>query len=901
MAPNPRNPNWGGGGRGQGRKPNPNKPRQVAETKLAPRAPLAPAEPKSEVGPAIDPRAWAMMLPEIEEISRKYSAKKERTSADNPFQLPAFPKAAVPSDSKLLMAQDSALTANLGFASNQWLAGGDGGFAGEGFMFLGYTYLSELALRPEYRVMAETIADDATRKWIDFDVVGDEKTQQEDREKDPAGYDERMADPDERKKRVGAAGKTDKVKALQDDQLRLAVRDRYYEQARNGGFFGRSHLFHDIRTNDSDDINVEELKNPIGNGRDALSKTKVPIGSFKALKTIEPMWAYPLMYNAAYPWRQDWYNPQVWYVNGQEFHGSRLLTFIPHPVPDMLKPAYAFGGLSLTQMAKPYVDRFITTVSSVNALIHSFSVMVLATDLSTLMQPGNVTPLMTRVAAFNMFRDNMGTFVINNKTEDFKNVSASLAGLHELQAQAQEHMAFPGRLPLVKFTGIQPAGLNASSEGEIEVYDDNIVAYQARVLDSHLRTTINFEQLSLWGEIDPEITHRWEKLRPITQAEKGQKDKDSADTHQKYVDMGAVGPDEVRKIIIADKELPYTNLKPDDLPEPPAEEGLLGPGAGSAATEFEKEASGGAQDEAPFDESKHPRDDDGKFGSGSGGSSGSKSSHQPTKIVDGKRVTSTGSPLPSHIQVLKIPPAWTDVTFSSDPKAALLATGKDVKGRRQAVYSAEFSAGQAAAKFSRINELNQKFNSIYAQNEEARKSGDPKKRAAADCAHLIMTTGIRPGSEDDTGAEKKAYGATTLEGKHVVVDGERVSLKFVGKKGVSLDLPVTDPGTAAMLRERKSAAGDNGQLFPINEKMLLDHVHSFDGGGFKTKDFRTLLGTRTAISEVANREAPKNEKDYKKAVMEVAKVVSSKLGNTPVIALQSYINPSVFAAWKIAA
>jgi hypothetical protein len=592
MAPNPRNPNWGGGGRGQGRKPNPNKPRRVAETKLAPRAPLAPAEPQSEVGPAIGPRAWAMMLPEIEEISRRYSSKKERTSADNPFQLPAFPKAAVPSDPKLLMAQDSALTANLGFASNQWLAGGDGGFAGEGFMFLGYTYLSELALRPEYRVMAETIADDATRKWIDFDVVGDEKTQQEDREKDPAGYDERMADPDERKKRVGAAGKTDKVKALQDDQLRLAVRDRYYEQARNGGFFGRSHLFHDIRTNDSDDINVEELKNPIGDGRDALSKTKVPIGSFKALKTIEPMWAYPLMYNAAYPWRQDWYNPQVWYVNGQEFHGSRLLTFIPHPVPDMLKPAYAFGGLSLTQMAKPYVDRWITTVSSVNALIHSFSIMVLATDLSTLMQPGNMSPLMARVAMFNMFRDNQGAFVINNKTEDFKNVSASLAGLHELQAQSQEHMCSVNRIPLVKFTGIQPAGLNASSEGELECYGDSMNGYQARVLDGNLRTTINFEQLSLWGEIDPEITHRWEPLRQITQAEKGQKEKDDADRHQKYVDMGAVSPEEIRGIIIADKELPYTNLNPDDVPEPPAEEGLLGPGAGAAATEFEKEASG---------------------------------------------------------------------------------------------------------------------------------------------------------------------------------------------------------------------------------------------------------------------------------------------------------------------
>jgi phage-related protein (TIGR01555 family) len=233
----------------------------------------------------------------------------------------------------------------------------------------------------------------------------------------------------------------------------------------------------------------------------------------------------------------------------------------------MLKPAYAFGGLSLSQMSKPYVDRWLTTVTSVNQLIHSFSVMVLMTDLSTLMAPNNVGALLARVAMFNMLRDNQGTFVVNKNTEDFKNVSASLAGLHELQSQAQEHMASINRIPLVKFTGIQPAGLNASSEGEIEVYDDTIGAYQSRFADPNLRRIINFQQLSLWGAIDPEITHRWEPLRPMTQKEKGEKEKHDAERDGLYVDMGAIDPGEVRKRIINDKELPYTGLNPDDVPQ----------------------------------------------------------------------------------------------------------------------------------------------------------------------------------------------------------------------------------------------------------------------------------------------------------------------------------------------
>jgi hypothetical protein len=40
----------------------------------------------------------------------------------------------------------------------------------------------------------------------------------------------------------------------------------------------------------------------------------------------------------------------------REVHRSRLLTFIGRELPDILKPAYAFGGLSMSQMLKPYVD-----------------------------------------------------------------------------------------------------------------------------------------------------------------------------------------------------------------------------------------------------------------------------------------------------------------------------------------------------------------------------------------------------------------------------------------------------------------------------------------------------------------------------------------------------------------
>lgn len=607
--------------------------RDGAGAKADARATIA-AEPKKTPDQALA-LSTAMMLA-VTEASKRAAQERLGDTTFDPFKLPAFPpKAMPPEDSKLRMAMDESSGQ---WASGEWANALMSGIAGQGLLFLGYPYLAELAQRPEYRIVSETIADDATRKWIDFEVTGDETQKADQRrraQQDPDGEAERMADPDERRKRVDAAGKMDKVKALKDDQKRLKVRDRVYELCRNDGFFGRSHLFFDFGA-DVESGNAE-LQAPVGDGRDEISRSKVQKGSFKNLRVIEPVWCYPTTYNAQNPLTADWYNPQVWFVMGTQVHVTRIPPFVSRPVPDMLKPAYAFGGLALSQIVKPAVDIWLVTRQSVGDLIHSYSVMVLMTDMQSILQPNDAANLLARVAMFNALRDNQGTFVVNKTTEDFKNVSATIAGLHELQAQAQEHVASLARIPLVKFTGLQPTGLNASSEGEINVYDDTISAYQERQIRPVLTRIVDFEQLSLFGEIDPEITFVFEPLRQLTEKEKGDKQKAEAERDQIYVDMGALAPAEVRKKIVDDPELPYANLDPDDVPDLLEEETRgLEPEGGRPQPQAGAGEGGEAGDEgivpfgedAEWEESEHPRAPDGKFGTGSGGG-GKQTLHAP--------------------------------------------------------------------------------------------------------------------------------------------------------------------------------------------------------------------------------------------------------------------------------
>jgi DNA topoisomerase-1 len=159
---------------------------------------------------------------------------------------------------------------------------------------------------------------------------------------------------------------------------------------------------------------------------------------------------------------------------------------------------------------------------------------------------------------------------------------------------------------------------------------------------------------------------------------------------------------------------------------------------------------------------------------------------------------------------------------------------------------------------------------------------------------LISKTGMRIGSTRDTGAKVQAYGASTLEARHVKVDGQVTTLSFVGKKGVNIELTSIDPALAKMFKARLKGKGPRDKLFNTSDAKVRDYMHSVGGKGFMPKDFRTYVATSTALDMARGMGVAAGEREFKKMRLEVAKRVSSLLGNTPAMAISSYIDPAVW-------
>lgn len=485
-------------------------------------------------------RLWARQL----KATRAELAADANQAPPHPFFIPQLglhPKAATPP--KELLAYDAGSQEAPAFSYMAW-AGAVAMTSAfkEGLTFLGYPYLAEIAQRPEYRRISEIIATEMTRKWIKLQSKGDED-------------------------------KTEQINQLEDFLDKIKARDVFRKAAQQDGFFGRAHIYLD--TGDTNDW--DELKLPMGTGWDTMSRLKVnQLHPIKMLRTVEAVWTYPLNYNSNDPLQDDWYKPNTWFVLGKQMHATRILTLIGREVPDLLKPAYSFGGLSLSQMVKPYVDNWLRTRQSVADLIQAFSQFVIMTDLESLLQEDALeASLDERIDNFNRLRDNKGVMALNKATEDFKNVAAPLGTLDNLQAQTQEHMAAVAGIPLVKLLGIQPAGLNASSEGEIRVFYDWIAAYQRLLFNEAIHKVLGFSMLSLWGKVDPDIGFEFESLWALDEKSEAEVRKTEAETDIILIDAGVLDPREVRKRVANDEDSPYAGLDVFDMPQQP---GAAGPG-----------------------------------------------------------------------------------------------------------------------------------------------------------------------------------------------------------------------------------------------------------------------------------------------------------------------------------
>ena len=258
-----------------------------------------------------------------------------------------------------------------------------------------------------------------------------------------------------------------------------------------------------------------------------------------------------------------------------------------------------------------------------------------------------------------------------------------------------------------------------------------------------------------------------------------------------------------------------------------------------------------------------------------------------------------------RIKSLVIPPAWTDVWISPDPRGHLQATGRDARGRKQYRYHPRWREVRDETKYDRLIGFATKLPAIRKRTSmHLRHPGLTREKVLAAVVQLLEKTLIRVGNEEYA-KENQSFGLTTLRDGHVDVSGGRVRFSFRGKSGVEHDIKLDDRRLARTIKACRDIPGydlfqyydEHGDRYAVGSDDVNAYLKEITGEDYTSKDFRTWAGTVLAAETLKAFEAFGSDTEAKRNIVRAIESVATRLGNTRAVCRKCYIHPAILEAY----
>ena len=254
----------------------------------------------------------------------------------------------------------------------------------------------------------------------------------------------------------------------------------------------------------------------------------------------------------------------------------------------------------------------------------------------------------------------------------------------------------------------------------------------------------------------------------------------------------------------------------------------------------------------------------------------------------------------ARIKRLAVPPAWTDVWISADPRSHIQATGRDARGRKQYRYHQDYRRQRDTKKFDQLVAFGHALGALRRTvDADLARTGLPKEQVVALIVALLDRTLFRIGNECYA-RDNGSFGLTTVRDRHARIDGRTIQLRFRGKYAKTCEVAWTDARLARLVQRCRDIPGqilfqwtdEGGGHHPVRSDDVNDYLTAATGLPITAKTFRTWGATLlAAVGLAAVGDTPARLRP--RVVLQTVDAVSQQLGNTPAVCRGSYIHPTV--------
>lgn len=259
-----------------------------------------------------------------------------------------------------------------------------------------------------------------------------------------------------------------------------------------------------------------------------------------------------------------------------------------------------------------------------------------------------------------------------------------------------------------------------------------------------------------------------------------------------------------------------------------------------------------------------------------------------------------------RIRKLAIPPAWENVWICAKQNGHIQATGFDVRQRKQYRYHPLWGVLRNETKFHKLLEFGKVIPKLRLQIEKDLSLPElSEKKVIAAVLSLMERTYIRIGNAE---YEKMngSHGLTTMHDKHVMIQGEKISFSFKGKKSIHHEISIQNKKLAKVVQQCRDIPGK--ELFQyyttdhkrksIDSGMVNAYIKEITGDVFTAKDFRTWAGCLHVIMAFKNMGLAETVSAVKTNVNQALDYVSAHLGNTRTVCKKYYVHPGIIRLYE---
>ena len=259
----------------------------------------------------------------------------------------------------------------------------------------------------------------------------------------------------------------------------------------------------------------------------------------------------------------------------------------------------------------------------------------------------------------------------------------------------------------------------------------------------------------------------------------------------------------------------------------------------------------------------------------------------------------------ARIKALAIPPAWTDVWICPIANGHLQATGRDARGRKQHRYHSHWRLVRDETKYARMIAFARALPKIRRRvAKDLKLPGLTRRRVLATVVKLLEVSFIRVGNEEYA-RQNRSFGLTTLQDRHVKVNGAKLRFRFRGKSKKDHEVDIEDPRLAGIVKKCQELPGqelfqyvdEDGKRRDVKSEDVNEYLREITGSDFTAKDFRTWAGTVLAAIALQEFEKFDSQAQAKKNVVRAVEKVAQRLGNTPTVCRKGYVHPAIIESY----